>query len=117
MGMMKRVHFDNVVRLYPPRPAASGTRAWWWMDWHAEWWEVARGTLDWKPISTYEVLDPGMALATPYILRDGDRWAYGALVDGVWTRIAEGGSYPLDDFEPSEWADVDLDEAIGLGQD
>lgn len=58
MGMMKRVHFDNVVQLFPPRPAASGTPAWWWMDWHAERWEGARGRLDWKPISTYEVLAP-----------------------------------------------------------
>lgn len=117
MGLMKRAHFDNVVQLFPPRPLPGGTHGWWWMDWHAEWWGSARDTFAWQPIGSYEVLDPRMALATPYLLRDGERWAYGALVNGVWTRVAEGGSYPLDDFEPGEWADVALDEAIRLSQD
>jgi hypothetical protein len=71
MGMMKRTYHDNIVQLFSPKAVREG--GWPWMSWHREWWDTKGGKLDWQPISTYQILDPSMALATPYLLRAGDR--------------------------------------------
>jgi hypothetical protein len=75
-----------------------------------DWWAENRDSLDWKPIATYEADDI-------VVLRAGDRWTYGWRRFGQWSRFTEGASYPLDDFEPTEWARPSLDDAIALGME
>lgn len=93
-------------------------RDWWWLRYHAEWWEETGSRLNWRPIDTYEPEeDEAMAIASPVLLRDGDRWIYGSLVTNEWFRFSEGASWPIEYFKPTHWAEPSLDDAIMLGQD
>ena len=49
------------------------------------------------------------------VLRYGDRWTYGWRMGGAWCRFAEGGSYELETFTPTHWAEVSVEDAMLLG--
>jgi hypothetical protein len=103
---------------YLKTPELISTSAWPWMAWHAAWWERTSPDRDWKPISAYQPPeDEGMALASPVLLKDATRWLYGSKVGTEWRRFSEGGSYAIDDFEPTQWAEPSLDDSIMLSQD
>ena len=80
------------------------------------WWEDAKDRLEWRPIADYPINDD-LALAEPVILRAGDAWVYGAWSNDGCSKVTEGASWPLPGFEPTEWAEPALDEAIMLGQE
>lgn len=84
---------------------------------HRAWWEENRDRLDWQPIATYVKVIGDLAYASPFVLRAGDVWTYGSWAGGGWVRFTEGATWPLPGFEPTHWADVDLDDAIMLGQE
>jgi hypothetical protein len=81
---------------------------------HREWWALRGDALGWEPISTYCKED-----YETVVLRAVDgRWTYGCRREGLWHRFTEGAAWPLPaDFEPIEWAPVNVDDAIELGQD
>jgi hypothetical protein len=112
---------DNVVLLRPMRqaPRQNEDTSLKLMPHHLDWWWVKnQDRFDWQPISLYRpYLDEGMSIASPVLLRDGERWIYGSWVKDGWRRVTEGESWPIADFAPTEWADVDLDAAILLGQE
>lgn len=106
----------NVTYLTVPS-TGQGDR-WWWMPRHAAWWRGAEPSLEWKAIDLYTPdADEGMAIASPVLLRSGDRWMYGSFVKGEWRRFSEGGSWLIEGFAPTHWTVPTLDDAIMLGQD
>lgn len=123
MGMMKRVYWDNIVAIRPgvfpaaPRLVTPAAPDDYGMRRHADWWEANRDGLHWQPIASYARLDAGMALASPCVLRSAKAWTWGGWIDGEWRRVTEGASWSMPGFEPVEWADVDMDAAILLGQE
>lgn len=82
---------------------------------HAEWWAAYRDRLDWQTIDTYAILPGSTDMGAIVLLRAGDRWTYGWLMGGEWCRFSKGGSYVLDTFNPTHWADVSAEDAIRLG--
>jgi len=102
-------------------PGFRPTMGWIDMFWHmralADWWDEARHRLDWQPIATYPKLGDDLALAEPVVLRSPAQWAYGAWYGGCWVKVTEGASYPLPAFQPTQWAEPTLDDAMLLGQE
>jgi len=84
---------------------------------HADWWEEARGRLDWQQIASYNRDCGPMEMAEPVVLRSAYQWVFGCWYNGGWARFTEGGIYPLAHFEPTQWAEPTLDDAILLGQE
>ena len=82
---------------------------------HAEWWDTHRDHLDWQTIDTYRMLPGSADMGAIVALRAGDRWTYGWLMGGEWCRFTESGSYSLNTFNPTHWADVSAEDAIRLG--
>lgn len=81
---------------------------------HSEWWEAHRDRLDWQTIDTYRLLPGSADMGEIVVLRAGDRWTYGWLMGGEWCRFAEGGSYALETFTPTHWAEVSVEDAMLL---
>lgn len=107
--MMKRAFWDNIVPIRPelaaPVEPSPPSKAWW---------ERARNQLDWQPIASYERLDGDLGLATPVVLREGEIWHFGAWIGREWREVTEGASWPLDGFEPTEWAEPSMTDFIIL---
>jgi hypothetical protein len=68
--------------------------------WHAE----LEASLAWQPIATYVIPADPMGEGRHGMFRDGVDSMFGAWVAGAWTQITGGADYPVDDFEPTEWA-------------
>jgi hypothetical protein len=101
----------NAPKLFSPS-------AWPWIAWRATWWATKGEGLEWKPISLYRpYLDERMAIASPVLLRDATRWLYGSRVGNEWWRFSEGGSWPIDGFEPTLWCEPPLDDGTMLGRE
>jgi hypothetical protein len=87
------------------------------MRFHADWWAEARGRLEWQPIASYIRFNSDEALANPMILRTGDTWVFGCWHESRWVRVSEGASWPLDHFQPEEWAEPTLEDHVRLMQE
>lgn len=64
---------------------------------------------DWQPIDDYDGL-------SEVLLRAGQREVFGAQSGGEWVQLLDGDEIILEDFEPTEWADVNDDEAVAFQQ-
>jgi hypothetical protein len=103
---------------YLKAPELISASAWPWMAWHATWWATTSPMLGWRAISTYvPPEEEGMAITSPVLLKDDTRWLYGSRVGAEWFRFGEGGSYPIEGFEPTHWAVPCLDDSILLSQE
>jgi hypothetical protein len=109
MGMMKREYWDNIVPIRPDVEVGVAVAE--SLD---NWWVRARDGLKWRSIATYERLDPDLALASPVVLRNGEEWHLGAWTDGEWHEVTEGGSWRLEGFEPTQWAEPTMADFILL---
>ena len=47
-------------------------------------------------------------LAAGVLLRHGDIWMRGIWDRGAWSRLAEGASWPVGNWHPTQWADLYL---------
>lgn len=102
---------ENEVSALRRRPVKAVSDSFGHMHAHEAWWHEARRRLAWQPIATYDENDG------PVIMRSNHQWALASPHGDGWEKHMEGGGFPLDHFDPIEWAEPTLDDFILLAQE